>query len=90
MKLSFCDKLTSVRHLDEQGRETYSTHKGKDGEIICRRPGKPDQRILIYANEDGKMSICNLTTRENRETFRYAQNTCAEEWHKDVELISGK
>lgn len=86
---TFYEKLSSIRHLDESGEETFSTHPAKNGEIIARRPNMRDQRILIYSEtKTVKMSISNLTTGETRHTFRNANNTCAEEWFFDVDAIS--
>lgn len=86
---TFYEKLSTIRHLNEKGEETFSTHPSRNGEIIARRPNMPDQRILIYSEtKTGKMSITNLTTKETRDTFRNANNTCAEEWTFDLESIS--
>lgn len=86
---TFYEKLSSLCHLNENGEETFSTHPSKNGEIIARRPNMQDQRVLIYSEiETGKMSICNLTTKETRDTFRKANNTCAEEWFFDLDSIT--
>lgn len=86
---TFYEKLTSQRHLGLDGLETYSTHPGPGGLIICRRPGSLDTRILLVADGDtGRITLYNLDTKQERQTFRFAQNCCAEELHKEIELLS--
>lgn len=84
----FYRKLTSQRHIGLDGKETFSTHPHPHGLIICRRPGIPDQRVILYSEPNGRMTIENLDAKKVRKTFRNAGNTCAEEWHKEIELIS--
>lgn len=86
---TFYEKLTSRRHIGLDGQETFSTHPGMHGAIICRRPGMPDQRVFLLSDEKtGRITILNMETREERKTFRIVQNCCAEEFYMDIDLIT--
>lgn len=85
---TFYEKLTSRRHIGIDGQETFSTHPHPHGLIICRRPGIPDQRVILYSEPDGKLTLENLDAKKVRKSFRPANNTCAEEWHMEIDLIT--
>lgn len=63
MKNTIYTQLTRIERAD------LSTSAGTNGDIICQRPGKPDQHVMLFMEPCfDVVSILNLTTATTERT----------------------
>jgi hypothetical protein len=82
------EKLTSQKHIDLNGKVSYKTFPGDGGSIMAQHYEQTPQKILIFDNPNGRMTIWNMTKKIQDDTFILRDNCCAEQFHKRIEIIS--
>jgi hypothetical protein len=89
------ERLASWKEVDIDGSVAYQTSMGEvisggHQVILCQVAGAKPQRVILLEDENrgGRITLLNLTTMKERETWAIARNTCAEELRFDLRQIA--